>query len=127
MDFLWIREKFLQSKKYWPILKDIIKKDSTILEKDIELQLKAERIFEILSQLLLDICTHIIANSNEPPPQTYAECMKRLSSMKIITPEIAEKASSMVKMRNIVVHQYGNLDYSLLFEGLYQLHEDFFH
>ena len=95
------------------------------MEDDIDLQLKAERIFEILSQILLDICTHIIAHSKEPPPQTYSDCMKKLGSLNIITPQTAEKAASMVKMRNIVVHQYTNINYNLLFEGLCELHQDF--
>jgi len=95
------------------------------LEEDLDLQLKAERIFEILSQILLDICTHIIAHSEVPPPQTYSDCMRKLGSLKIITPQIAEKAASMVKMRNIVVHQYADINYSLLFEGLCELHQDF--
>lgn len=125
IDTFWIREKLLSSKKYWPILEEIISKTSEDLEKDVDLQLKAERIFEILSQILLDICTHIIAHTQEPPPQTYAECMKKLGNLGIITPQTAEKATSMVKMRNIVVHQYGNINYHLLFNGLCELHEDF--
>ncbi len=31
----------------------------------------------------------------------------------------------MVKMRNIVVHQYGFINYDLLFEGLKEIREDF--
>ena len=85
----------------------------------------AERIFEILSQVLLDICTHIIAHSEEPPPLTYSDCMKKLGKLKIITPQIAEKATSMIKMRNIIVHQYTDIDYILLYEGLCELHNDF--
>ena len=70
IDFSWIRQKFLSRKKYWTKIKEIVSKTSEELELDIDLQLKAERIFEILSQTLLDICTHIIAHSEEPPPQT---------------------------------------------------------
>lgn len=47
MNLLWIREKFLESKQYWPILNVIIKEDLKNLESDTELQLKAERLFEI--------------------------------------------------------------------------------
>lgn len=125
IDFSWIRQKFLSCKKYWSKLKEIVSKTSGELEQDIDLQLKAERIFEILSQILLDICTHIIAHSEEPPPQTYSDCMRKLGSLNIITPQMTEKAASMVKMRNIVVHQYTDINYRLLFEGLCELHQDF--
>ena len=125
IDSSWLREKFLSSKKYWSKLEDIISKTSEDLDKDLDLQLMAERIFEILSQIILDICTHIIAHLNESPPQTYAECMKKLGNLGIISPRTADKATSLVKMRNIVVHQYGKINYHLLFEGLGELHNDF--
>jgi len=121
----WLREKFLSSKKYWSKLEDLISKTSDELDKDLDLQLVAERIFEILSQIILDICTHIIAHLKESPPQTYADCMKKLGDLGIISPQTAEKATSLVKMRNIVVHQYGKINYQLLFEGLHELHQEF--
>ncbi len=124
-DFSWIRQKFLSCKKYWPKLKEIILKTLKDLEEDIDLQLKAERIFEIISQILLDICTHIISHSEEEPPQTYSECMRKLGRLNILAPQTAEKAAAMIKMRNIVVHQYAIINYRLLFEGLCELHQDF--
>ncbi|MFO8017786.1 MAG: hypothetical protein R6U96_04070 [Promethearchaeia archaeon] len=62
VDFSWIRQKFLSSKKYWKIWENITAQSIKTLEKDTELQLIAERLFEILTQILLDICTHIIAH-----------------------------------------------------------------
>ena len=125
VDFFWIREKLLSSKKYWPKLEDLLIKTPENLETDIDLQLKGERIFEILGQIILDICTHIIAYIKEPPPQTYSDCMKKLGKLDIITPETAEKTASLVKMRNIIVHQYEKINYHLLFDGLCELHKDF--
>ena len=93
----WLREKFLSSKKYWSKLEDIISKTSDDLDKDLDLQLVAERIFEILSQIILDICTHIIAHIRESPPQTYAESMKKLGDLGIISPKKAEKETSLAK------------------------------
>jgi len=125
IDAIWVREKFLSSKKYWSKLNELISKTSDDLESDLDLQLTAERIFEILIQIILDICTHIIANVKESPPQTYAECMKKLSNIGVISEQTGELAISLVKMRNIVVHQYGKINYSLLFEGLKELSEGF--
>jgi len=121
----WIREKLLSSKKYWSKLKEIISKTSEDLEKDLDLQLKAERLFEILSQILLDICTHIIARTNEPPPKTYSDCMKKLGELGIISQLTAEKITLLVKMRNFIVHQYSKINYQFLFKGLCDLNNDF--
>lgn len=125
INFSLIRQKFLSCKRYWTKLKEIISKTLVELEQNIDLQLMAERIFEILSQILLDIYTHIIAHSEESPPQTYSDCMKKLGHLNIISPLMTEKAASMIKMRNVVVHQYTDINYKLLFEGLGKLHQDF--
>ncbi|HEY0087693.1 MAG TPA: HepT-like ribonuclease domain-containing protein [Candidatus Lokiarchaeia archaeon] len=120
-----LREKFLFSKKYMSKLNDIILEPSENLKTDLDLQLKAERIFEILSHIILDTCTHIIAHSKEPPPETYADCIKKLERIGIISAHTTEKVISLVKMRNIVVHQYGKINYDLLFKGLSELHQYF--
>jgi len=125
IDATWVREKFLSSKKYWSKLSHIISRTSDDLERDLDLQLTAERIFEILIQIILDICTHIIAHVKESPPQTYAECMKKLSNIGVISEQTGDLTTSLVKMRNIVVHQYGKINYKLLFEGLRELNEGF--
>ncbi len=123
---LRIKEKFLTSKKYINKLIELINEnDVKALEEDLDLQLKAERLFEVLTQTLLDVCTHIIAQSNESPPNSYSDCMKLLGKLGILKPETTIKASQMIKMRNILVHQYNNINYKLLFEGLRQLSQDF--
>jgi uncharacterized protein YutE (UPF0331/DUF86 family) len=125
IDASWVQEKFLSAKKYWSKLNEIISKTSEALESDIDQQLMGERIFEILSQIVLDVCTHIIAHLRESPPKTYADCMKKLGELGIINPKTSEKTTAMIKMRNIIVYQYGKINYSLLFEGLRELHDDF--
>ncbi|MFW9989012.1 MAG: DUF86 domain-containing protein [Candidatus Odinarchaeota archaeon] len=120
-----IREKFLTSKKYLNKLKTIIAESHENLENNLDLQLISERIFEVLSQLFLDICTHIISNSSEDPPESYTDCMKKLGKIGVIQPKTTEKTISLIKMRNIIVHQYGDINYRLLLEGLRELDKDF--
>ncbi len=116
IDFDRIREKFLHSKKYWNKLHGIIIKSSEELEKDFDSQLIAERVFEVLSQTLLDICTHIIAQSEESAPQSYSDCMKKLGKIGVIKNETSKKLISLIKMRNIIIHQYEDINYGLLSE-----------
>ena len=124
-DFERIREKFLRSKKYWNKLRGMITKTSEEIERDFDSQLISERLFEVLSQTLLDICTHIIAQSNEETPQSYSDCMKKLEKLGVIKLETSEKLVSLIKMRNIIVHQYGEINYQFLYEGLRELYEAF--
>ncbi|MHA1726543.1 MAG: HepT-like ribonuclease domain-containing protein [Promethearchaeota archaeon] len=77
-----IKEKFLSRKKYFIKLNEIINQNTSIdLENDLDLQLKAERIFEILTQTLLNIYTHIIAHLDEIPPKSYSECLLKIGKI----------------------------------------------
>ncbi|HMF31795.1 MAG TPA: HepT-like ribonuclease domain-containing protein, partial [Candidatus Lokiarchaeia archaeon] len=88
---------------------------------DFDLQLKGERILEVLVQIMLDVCTHIVANSLEPAPESYADCFRRLVSIDVLSETLGEKSVGIVKMRNLVSHQYGIIDYNLLYAGLEEL------
>ncbi|MHA1202390.1 MAG: type VII toxin-antitoxin system HepT family RNase toxin [Candidatus Heimdallarchaeaceae archaeon] len=124
-DFL--KEKLVYSKKYIERLKRIIEISEKEFLDDFSLQLESERIFEVISQLMLDICTHIIAHSNETPPTTYSECMKKLVGVGVINEDDSLKFIKIVKMRNLLVHQYSVIDQGMLFVSLKLLITDFLH
>ncbi len=122
-DFL--KEKFAYSKKYIERLRSIIVISEKIFLDDFSLQLESERIFEVLSQLMLDICTHIIAHSSETPPSTYSDCMRKLVDVGVINEEESINFIKIVKMRNLLIHQYGTIDQGMLFTALKMLETDF--
>ncbi|MFQ6125926.1 MAG: DUF86 domain-containing protein [Candidatus Heimdallarchaeota archaeon] len=78
-----------------------------------------------LVRLYWDVCIHIIAHSNIQVPQSYSECMQRLSELDILPHEKASTFSSLIKMRNLIVHQYETIDYDILFTALRGLVKDF--
>ena len=76
------------------------------------------------AQSIIDICTHIVSRESDNIPQTYADCMKELAKLKIITTELAEKLSQMVKTRNLVVHQYEIVNNELVVTALKEILDD---
>ena len=122
-DFL--KEKLAYSKKYIERLRRIIKISDEEFLDDFSLQLQSERIFEVISQLMLDICTHIIAHSSETPPSTYSECMKKLVDVGVLGENESNNFINIIKMRNLLVHQYGKVNLKLLFASLKMLDSDF--
>ncbi len=125
LNYTWMREKIVASKKYLALLQKFLKETKSISPSDLDSQVKAERIFEILSQVLLDLCTHIVSNTAQSIPQSYSDCMYALAGVGVISKELADKSANMVKMRNIIAHQYNNINYSLLLAGLRELERDF--
>lgn len=85
----------------------------------------AERAFEIISQLILDICTHIVATRNLPTPNHYADCLIKLLNEGILDKKYQQKFQDLIKMRNLIVHQYGEINFELLFKALTTLNDDF--
>ena len=72
---LKIKDKFKKSKDYIVLIENIFKQDLDSFLVSFDNQVKAERSFEVLTQIMLDICTHIVASSDISPPTSYADCM----------------------------------------------------
>ncbi len=117
--------KFETAKRYLQKSKEIQDYELKRFLSDFDLQLKGERVLEVLSQIMLDVCTHIVANSDSETPLTYSDCMKILARLQIISENSAEKYARLIKMRNLIAHQYSRVDNQLLYEGLKQLQVDF--
>ncbi|NPD88343.1 MAG: DUF86 domain-containing protein [Asgard group archaeon] len=120
-----LKEKLAYSKKYIERLRKIIEVSKEEFLEDFSLQLQSERIFEVISQLMLDICTHIVAHSSETPPSTYSDCIKKLVNIGVIGEDESDDFIKIVKMRNLLVHQYGIVDPEILFESLKLIDSDF--
>ena len=121
----YINEKLASSKKYLETLKSIQEIPKFDFLENFPAQLQAERLFEILTLIMLDICTHIVANSTELPPESYSDCIIALARLNVITSDDSEKFVKIIKMRNIIVHQYGKVDLELLYNGIQMLDKDF--
>lgn len=124
VDVKLITRKFLSLKKYLSALDQVLAHPLSDLEEQIGLQLQAERIFEIIAQAMVDICTHIIVNLSDRVPESYSECMKSLGKGGVISNELAVKLAEMAKMRNLIVHRYEVIDYRLLYEALKEIRKD---
>ena len=103
------------------ILKDDHSEDEFI--QDWRIFTSCERIYEVMIQIMIDICTHII--SFYPyKPQNSGECIHNLIQEGILLNPLGENLISSIKMRNLLVHQYGIVDYSLLYNTIEQVISD---
>lgn len=56
------------------------------------------------------ICNHLAARVAKKPPTSYAECFLLLVPPGVISKELAVRLASMAKFRNLLVHQYADVD-----------------
>lgn len=66
-------------------------------------------------QLSVDIAAHIIAESNQPSPDTMAESFDRLYTMGVISEELNQRLKGAVGFRNIAIHQYRSIDWQVVY------------
>jgi len=66
-------------------------------------------------QLSVDLAMHICGDSREAIPQTMGEAFDRLLQLKVLTPTIADKMKKSVGFRNIAIHNYTEIDLSLVY------------
>ncbi|MBF0607341.1 MAG: DUF86 domain-containing protein [Candidatus Magnetobacterium sp. LHC-1] len=68
-------------------------------------------------QVIIDIACHIVSKYNLGNPSTYAECIKLLARYDYLDEGLTAKLTAMVGLRNMLIHQYQDIDA----ERLYQL------
>jgi uncharacterized protein YutE (UPF0331/DUF86 family) len=63
----------------------------------------------------LAVCFHISAKNMKRIPTEYAECFQILGQEGIVTKDLADRLSLMARFRNILVHQYWEVDYKRVY------------
>lgn len=77
---------------------------------DWKMQRIVERTLQIIIESCVDIANRIISDSGMRPPKTYADTFRVLSENGIIATNLFTVLEKMAKFRNIVVHQYEEVD-----------------
>jgi uncharacterized protein YutE (UPF0331/DUF86 family) len=120
-----IEAYFDNAKQYIEMLQSISSIPLEEFLEELPKRLESERLFEIITQAMLDVCTHIVSNSPLPAPASYAECLLTLAQMGVYPLETGKKYAQIIRMRNIITHQYRTIDYILLFQAFEPLLHDF--
>lgn len=124
-DKVMINQKILDIEMYLDKLDDKLPGTLDDYLDDLDAQLISQRIFEIITQTMLDICYHIIVKQKLKIPENYGDCIQSLCSLGILSSEEAKRYRLIIGMRNIIIHQYGGIDLTLLFHGLGTIADDF--
>lgn len=83
----------------------------------------SERAVQVCAEIVIDIAERLIALHNAGPVATAADAIDKLHDLGII--QSAEPYRSMVRMRNLIVHQYEVIDTAILYEVITSRLDDF--
>lgn len=85
----------------------------------------------ILLQNIIDICSHIISDEGLEEPTFYSDMADILAKGKVIREDLKQSLKNMIGLRNIIAHQYGDIDFNIIYKivkedikDVYKLLED---
>jgi len=78
----------------------------------------AERYLQLAIQAVLDISHHIVADRNLPLPSDSRSLFELLARQKVISKALSVKLAAMAGFRNILVHEYLEIDRHRVYRAL---------
>ncbi|PKL19440.1 MAG: hypothetical protein CVV49_01115 [Spirochaetae bacterium HGW-Spirochaetae-5] len=111
-----IEEYILKLNGYGPFTEDQI-------SGDWGLQKIIERSLQVMVEAMIDCAERICSRNGIGPQTTSADAIRRLKDLGVISGE--EPFVSMVRFRNLIVHNYDSLDTSIMYDIVSKRLDDF--
>lgn len=94
---------------------------------DFKRQAVVERILERIINRAIDINQHLIGELQTEGkfPKTYKDTFLKLANLEIYPQEFAEGISKSVGTRNVLVHEYDEVDYSQIYSSIKDCLKDY--
>lgn len=112
-------------KFYLKALKIYVGVTTEELTKDFDTQLKVDRLFELTIQSCVDIAQCLIVNKRYRFAEDSADAIRVLGERGVLDADFAESFSKMTGFRNILVHDYMDIDYEKVADNLNNHLDDF--
>lgn len=88
-----------------------------VLENE-DIQDLLDRRMQTAIESCIDIATHLAAGLELPRQEYASDIFLTLGKNKVISKEVAETFTSVVGLRNILVHEYADINYKLAYSNL---------
>jgi uncharacterized protein YutE (UPF0331/DUF86 family) len=125
IDKALVLRKFDELKEY---LKQIREYTAITIEQyrnDWKIQRIVERTLQIMIESCADIAGHLISDKGYRTPKSYADTFRVLFENGIIGEDLYQTMEKMAKFRNIVVHNYDEVDAAIVVSILKKDLDDF--
>lgn len=114
-----IENKISEARKYLTILERYKQHSQEKIVNDVDIKGALERYLYLAAQSVIDLADAIIAYKKFRKPTTLSESFFILNEEKIISEELMEKMVKMTGFRNTIAHDYGKLNYDIVYNTLH--------
>lgn len=70
----------------------------------------------ILLQNTIDTCLHIISDEGMEEPAVFSDMADIFTKEKVIREDLKQPLKNMMGLRNIIAHQYGDIDFKIIYK-----------
>jgi uncharacterized protein YutE (UPF0331/DUF86 family) len=98
--------------------------DSARLEQDVLLRLAVERALTQAVDLIVAVCSHVVAAETTTVPTTYRDAVRAAAEHGLIGADLVTSLVAAVGLRNILVHEYARADLSIVAAAVPVAHRD---
>jgi len=120
-----ISAKMGRLNQYLKYLHELRKSSPEEFREDFRISGATERYLQVAIECIIDIGNEIISSLQLRRPTRYRDIPHILSEAKIIPKDFAETIASMISFRNLLVHDYAEIDLELVYEFLQKRLQDF--
>lgn len=110
VDIDLIRRKLSRLNMYLDKLEPISKHPFNEYLSDFYLKSSTERLIQLIVECASDVNNHVVVEKGQRPPEDYASSFLKAAEVGLITRELANKLKGSAGMRNIIVHEYMDID-----------------
>jgi len=113
-----IENKISSARKYSTILKRYKNFTKEKIRNNTDIRGAVERYLYLEAQAVIDLAEAVIAHKDFRKPATMSEAFYILNEEKIIPDTLTEKMVRMVGFRNVLAHDYEDIDYDIVYNVL---------
>ena len=113
-----IRRRLQKVDEYLTILDELHRYDLNEFLASPERYGSTERFLQLAIEALLDVGSHVIAELGLGTIETYSDVPRIFTENKYLGPELAGRWTRMIGFRNILVHEYLDIDRGVVYQVL---------
>lgn len=121
-----VQEKFRQLNIYLKELENFKNISSGELSASLSKQWMILHGLQISIQIIVDVGNHILAAIGESKIEGYVDIIDELGTMQIIPMEFSKKIRGIAGLRNILVHEYTQVDLKMVYNIIQHQPQDFY-
>ena len=124
-DPVLIAKRLSKLREYASLLRILRKRPQEDFIKDPFVIGNVERYLQLAIRVILDICNHIVADDRLGLVEEYRDAVRLLGQGGYLDPDLTKRLIPMAGLRNILVHDYLEIDRGKLHTLLQDCLEDF--